>query len=494
MLKLNYNKLNDNKLNYNKLGFKCGLEIHGQLDTGKLFCRCPSKVKGENKDYIIKRKIIASKGETGEIDIAATYQMEKNKIFSYSGDRTLTCLVELDEEPPREVNQDAINVALQIAKLMKCSFVEDIKVMRKIVVDGSNVSGFQRTMLIGLDGEIKTSKGKIKIDTLCLEEESAQKVRSTRSEVEYSLDRLGVPLLEIATDSSIKNPEHAKECAEIIGMMIKSTGKMRRGIGTIRQDVNVSVEGHPRVEIKGFQDLKNIKFTIEKEVERQLREIENRKRTGKIILSSVRNAKSDGSTIFLRPMPGAGRMYPETDVSTISPDLENIKIPKLISDEKEEIQKLGLGEDLAKLIAKEGKANMLLEFSNKFKNIKPSFIAETILPTMKELKREGYDIKIINSKNNEILERIFSKLNQSQISKNSIITILKSVCEGKDLDKVLSENRNIDDYELEDKIKKIINQNKEGSFNVLMGIAMKELRGKADGKKISDLIKKFSSS
>mgnify|MGYP001572433986 CR=1 FL=1 len=312
--------------------------------------------------------------------------------------------------------------------------------------------------------------------------------------MEYNLDRLGIPLLEIATDSSIKDPEHAKECAEIIGMIIKSTGKMRRGIGTIRQDVNISIKGHPRVEIKGFQDLKNMPFTINKEIERQLEEIKSIKSKSsdnveKELEKTVRKAEPDGSTTFLRPMPGAARMYPETDVKKIIPDIGNIKIPELISEKKEKIEELGLGKDLAQLIAKEGKADLLIRFAERFANVKPSYIAETMLPIMKEIAREGFDTNKINE---DTLSLIFSALNEDSIAKNSVVDIIKGVCRGEQVKDLISKNKTISDKELEERIKAIINAKKGAPFNVLMGEVMKELRGKADGKKISELVKKLS--
>lgn len=229
------------EINYQKLGFKCGLEIHQQLEGKKLFCSCPTLNSDQEPDVMFERRLSAVAGETGEIDIAAKHEMQKGKKFIYEADSSDTCLVEMDEEPPHELNKQALETALKVALLLNAKIVDEIQVMRKNVVDGSDVSGFQRTALVAMDGFIETSKGKIGIPTICLEEEAAQKLEEKEGFVRYRLDRLGIPLIEIATDASIKNNEHAKEVAAYIGMVLRSVG-VKRGLGTIRQDVNVSIE------------------------------------------------------------------------------------------------------------------------------------------------------------------------------------------------------------------------------------------------------------
>ena len=474
------------KGDFQKLGFKAGLEIHQQVDSNKLFCNCPSLVRGEKKDFYIRRLIRASAGETGEVDIAARHEMEKKKIFVYTGDRNAVCLVDLDEDPPKKLNKDALYVALQVSKLLNANIVDEIQLMRKTVVDGSNVSGFQRTMLIAMNGHIETSKGKVEIQSVCLEEESAQKLESeNKNETHYNLDRLGVPLIEIATDASIKDPEHAQETAKLLGMILRSTGKVKRGIGTIRQDVNVSIKGHPRIEIKGFQEIKTMPGAIENEVNRQLNEI----KAGKKVEAHVRKANADGTTSFLRPMPGASRMYPETDVPSVVPDIKNIIIPKLISDQVEDISVFGLSKDLSESIVKSGKAEFFSKIVNEFNNIKPSFVAEILVSSGKELEKEGYDPGKI--KDNDLL-KIFGFLNKGEIGKDSIMNLIISSAEGKNIDEEKKKYEMISDKDLEKIIKEIIQKNKNVPAKALIGIVMKELRGKADGKKIVEIVNKLS--
>jgi len=257
-------------MNYEKLGFKCGIEIHQQLDTEtKLFCQCPVNLEDEAADAHVERFLSAVAGETGEKDEAAAVEAAKSKKFVYNYYKRNNCLVEIDEEPPHNMDKEALNTALTFVRMINGEAPDEIQVMRKMVVDGSNTSGFQRTAMVGLNGKINVEKGSVNIEDVELEEESAGIHERNENKAIYDLNRLGVPLIEVGTDASIKDPEHAKQVAMEIGMLLRSTGKARRGLGTIRQDVNVSIREGSRVEIKGFQDVKNINLLIEKEVERQ---------------------------------------------------------------------------------------------------------------------------------------------------------------------------------------------------------------------------------
>ncbi|WEL23233.1 Glu-tRNA(Gln) amidotransferase subunit GatE [Candidatus Nanohalovita haloferacivicina] len=258
------------EINYEELGFKCGIEIHQQLATEtKLFCDCPVDLQDEAADHRVHRYLRAVAGETGEKDEAAEVAAEQSKKYIYKYYNRNNCLVELDEEPPHSIDEEALNTALTFARMVNAEIPDEIQVMRKMVVDGSNTSGFQRTAMIGLEGELETDTGTVNIDDIELEEESAGIHERDENKALYDLNRLGVPLVEVGTDASIENPEHAREVAKKIGMLLRSTGKARRGIGTIRQDVNVSIEDGSRVEIKGFQDVENIDKVIENEVKRQ---------------------------------------------------------------------------------------------------------------------------------------------------------------------------------------------------------------------------------
>lgn len=260
---------------YRSLGLICGIEIHQQLDTRcKLFCGCPTTLQDvANSNLQFFRYLRPARSELGEIDRAALEETLVARRFIYYSYDT-TCLVEADEEPPSIINPEALEIALIIGRLLGMRIVDEIHTMRKTVIDGSNTSGFQRTAFIASDGSIETPSGRVGIGILCLEEEAARIVEDRGDELVFSLDRLGIPLVEIGTAPDIISPQHAREVASRLGMILRSTGRVKRGLGTIRQDVNVSIAGGARVEIKGVQELNLIDRIVELEVLRQVRLLE----------------------------------------------------------------------------------------------------------------------------------------------------------------------------------------------------------------------------
>lgn len=251
---------------------RCGLEIHQMLDTReKLFCSCPTEIIKDPGDLTVWRKLRVAKSEIGEIDPAALFEYEKGLSFTYEGYSSSTCLVELDEEPPHELNREALELTLKFALMVGAHVVDELHVMRKIVIDGSNTTGFQRTVLVALGGEIRVGDKTIPLQTICLEEDAARKISEDKEKrvVTYRLDRLGVPLIEVATAPVITSPEEARDVALRIGLLLRSLGRVKRGLGTIRQDLNVSVEGGAKVEIKGVQYLDLIPKVVQYEALRQ---------------------------------------------------------------------------------------------------------------------------------------------------------------------------------------------------------------------------------
>ncbi len=602
-------------MNYEKLGLIAGLEIHQQLEGNKLFCNCPTLIREDKPNFEIKRYLRASAGETGEIDIAAKHENKKEKYFVYQGYHDTNCLVELDEEPPHDINKNALNVAIQCSLILKANISEFIQVMRKTVIDGSNTSGFQRTSLVARDGKMQIGNKIIGIDTICIEEDSCKIINKGENSTNYNLDRLGIPLVEIATKPDIRTPEEAKISAEKLGMILRSTNKVKRGLGTIRQDVNVSIKEGARVEIKGAQDLKTIPLLVENEVKRQANLIEIKKKVKKIndlkisnltktfentnckfikkaisnneniigfklnnfsgllgielmpnhrlgtelagyakvfgfggiihsdeklkkyeftekeiseinkkldveekdafiliignenrinemvqlslqprikgllkgIPKEVRKANVDGTSTYMRPMPGAARMYPETDVKIEKINIKEIKLPELIENKIKRFEKI-MGKDLAILTAKSEKVSVFEKFVAKFKNVKPAFIAETMLSTPREIKRK-FNIEI-NKLTDIYFEEIFNALNNDKITKDSIQEILLDICKDKFIS--IENYKSMSDSDLEKEIKLIVNENKDIPFNALIGKVMSKLKGKADGKKIVEILKKLS--
>jgi glutamyl-tRNA(Gln) amidotransferase subunit E len=615
-------------MDYKKLGVKCGLEIHQQLDTDKLFIPTPSLIRDDNPDLIVQRKLRAVTGETGEKDAAASFEEFANKTFIYQGYYDTTCPIEFDEEPPRVMNADALAAVLQISTMLNCSLVDEVQVMRKIVVDGSNTSGFQRTALVGRHGSLKTEHGHVGIPTISLEEDSAKIVERNdeNNTITYNLSRLGIPLIEIGTDPDITSPEMAKAVAAQLGMILRSAGTVKRGLGTIRQDLNVSITGGNRVEIKGAQDLRMIPKWVDFEILRQKNLLEIRdwlkknkasidakstslshlfantrskfveqglkndhvmlgvklqhcsgilgeevqpgrrfgtelsdyaKRASGLkglihsdedpakysllgqeiesvrkelgckpddafimilgpedlvekalkavrtrfeyglsgVPKEVRKTNPDGSTTFMRPMPGAARMYPETDCVPIitEPLLKEIEIPELIDERAERYKKTyKISDDLALGLAKFD-FSLLQEESfdtlvKKYKQAEPSFIAQTLLLYPKEVKKR-YDVEFTLDHFKEV-RLLIEKVHTGEITKDAFIELLPRLIKKEKID--YTQYKPVDDSILKKKIQDIVKKNKGAPFGALMGLCMKEFRGKVDGKKISELLKEIA--
>ncbi len=603
-------------MNHKELGLKCGLEIHQQLEGKKLFCNCPTILRDDPPDFSIKRKLRAAAGEEGEVDIAARQEQRKGKTFVYRGYQDTTCLVEADCEPPHEVNKDALYTALQLCALADAEVFPVVQVMRKTIVDGSNTSGFQRTALVARNGVIDTSVEKVRITNISLEEDSCKTVSETGEEKVYSLDRLGIPLIEIGTAPDITSPEQCQETAKKIGMLLRSLSGVKRGLGTIRQDVNVSIKGGARIEIKGAQDLRQLPLLVELEVKRQQellkirdelkevkwsalnivdvtslfassasslikntlskkgkvlaiklsafagylgRELQPGKRLGtefsekakvkagvggifhsdelpkygiseteviavreklgckksdafvlvadeekksklaleaaheraqellKGVPEEVRKANADGTTTYLRPIPGAARMYPETDLPLIKPDLRNIELPEKLEEKMERYQKdLGLSLDLAEFVAKSDKVHLFGELVEKYPSIKPAFIAETLTSTPLDIKRQyQHDPDKLTEEN---FRNLFKYLAENKIHKDIVLDVLIDMVTGKfDLKRYAA----LGTEEIHKELMKIVSENQGAPFSALMGLAMKRLGGKASGKFISEQLQKI---
>ena len=256
--------------NWEELGLMMGLEIHQQLNTKhKLFCPCSTELIDDDFDDGIIRNLRPTQSELGQIDRAALQESLRDMTFKYESFNNHTCLVETDDEPPHALNREALDICITIASLLNMKMVDEFHTMRKQVIDGSNTGGFQRTGLAATDGYLDTPYGRVAIESLGLEEDAARRIDSDDEFTEFRLDRLGIPLAEITTDPSMHHPEQIKEVAYMIGQVLRSTN-VKRGIGTIRQDVNISITRGARVEIKGVQDLDLMPEIVEREVQRQL--------------------------------------------------------------------------------------------------------------------------------------------------------------------------------------------------------------------------------
>jgi glutamyl-tRNA(Gln) amidotransferase subunit E len=622
------------EINFDKIGLKVGLEIHQQLSTNKkLFCSCNPL---ESDEYTTKfsRKLRATKSELGEYDPAALFENRKSKTIIYYANPQSSCLVEQDDEPPHEIDTDAINIALIIACSLKSSIFSEIHTMRKIVVDGSNTSGFQRTMLVAQGGYLEVEGKRIGVQSVCLEEDAAKLIKDEEKERLYSLDRLGIPLVEIALEPVDGNPTEIKKIALALGRLLRTTKKVTRGIGSIRQDINISVKGGCIVEVKGVQQLDQLEKVIEYEVKRQLgliliserlknlrlekiskndifdvtehfktcdskiikkaigaganikairvknfaglfayepysgirlgRELgqivrfygiggifhsdelpnygiensdiqhlqkllESDSNDGFIIIAGenskidfaidsiikriedvtigvpaeTRGAIPSGETVFLRPRPGASRMYPETDIPSLVITDEQLKLaklntPKSWDESLIDIQgKYSLNTQLAEQIFD----SEYLELFEKIcldKRQSPNFVASILCSTITNLQRQGLNVALLKP---EDVLKSFELLANKKITKESMEIIFEVVMSGKakSVEEVVEKASitSLDESELNIILDKIIHNNsniiiRDGvrSLGPIMGIAMKELRGKAAGEQVNLLLEK----
>ena len=252
-------------------GVRVGLEIHQQLATGrKLFCSC-APVESEEHPIRFRRRLRATKSELGRYDPAALFEGTKSETIEYMANPESSCLVEQDEEPPHELDCGARRIALMVAGMLKSSVFGEMYPMRKTVVDGSNTTGFQRTMLVSQGGHYEAGPRRIGIQSICLEEDAARILEGDGTVKRYGLERLGIPLVEIATDPFEAEPGQTRENALALGRILRSTRMVRRGLGSIRQDVNVSIRGgNAVIEVKGVQQLDQLEGVVEYEAKRQL--------------------------------------------------------------------------------------------------------------------------------------------------------------------------------------------------------------------------------
>ena len=625
-------------IDYAKVGLKVGLEIHQQLNVNsKLFCSCPPELFKEEPEITFLRRLRPTQSELGQIDPAAFFEFKKGVKILYEANKASSCLVEMDEEPPHPINLDAVEVVLTASLMMNMQPVDEVHVMRKTVIDGSNTTGFQRTCIIGLDGWIKVGEKIIPMQASSLEEDAARKT-ATQDEgktIRYRIDRLGIPLIEVATAPVIYSPMEAQEVAFAIGRILRDTGKVMRGLGTIRQDLNVSLPNGALIEIKGVQELELISTVVDYEVQRQLGLIKikeelvnqgikaedlkqdfvdvanvfketkckvirkaidkNQKamavklsgfagllgrelmpnfrlgtelsdrakfwgRVGGIfhtdempnygitdeevaalrkavsagkgdavvfvadtaenvfdalkavieraqeaviqIPAETRTAKDDGTTRYMRPRPGAARMYPETDIPS-QPITEELvrKIQSNLPEPADKklarlIKQYSLNEKLGKQLV-DSEYNSLFEVTVKESGVAASTVSAFLTETLKALKREG--IQLDNVSDIQI-KSIFKAVGSGELAKEAIADVFTwlSKNEGKTVQNAVDSLglKMFTEADLTPIIDRVIESNKalvdklgKNAFGMLMGATMKEVRGKANPELVGKLLK-----
>jgi glutamyl-tRNA(Gln) amidotransferase subunit E len=626
------------EIDYEKVGLKVGLEIHQQLNTSaKLFCSCKPELFKEEPEITFLRGLRPTQSELGQVDPAAYFEFQKGVKTLYEANRATSCLVEMDEEPPHPLNPEAVETVLTVALMMKAEPVDEIHVMRKTVIDGSNTTGFQRTCVIALNGEIMVGEKTIPIQHAGLEEDAARKTGVEEGNVtRYRIDRLGIPLIEIATGPVIKSPKEAEEVAFAIGRVLRATGKVMRGLGTIRQDINISIPNGALMEIKGLQELELVPLVVEYEVQRQLslikiteelnktglkqedlkeefsdvsstfkqtkckvirkaldgnqqvlavklprfrgflkRELmpgfrlgtemadrarfwgrvggifhtdempaygitteevkelrkifkaededtvvfvsdkaENARDALKAVVERAREAlkgvpaetrapNPDGTTRYMRPRPGAARMYPETDIPPIQITEDYVRkvslhMPEFPEQKLERLIKVyKLNQKLAKQIF-DSEYGELFETIVKESNVSPTTVAAFMTETTKALKRDGVSVEKVSE---DQIRKIFKAVSSGGLTKEAIPEIVSWLSQHEDstvenaIDRIGL--RMLSSEELEKIVDSVIERNRSlieergaNAFGPLIGMVMKEVRGKANAELVSELVTK----
>jgi Glu-tRNA(Gln) amidotransferase subunit E-like FAD-binding protein len=501
--------MSEEKPDYKKLRLRAGIEIHQQLDSmHKLFCACSTQMQEKEPLMTVVRKQHPVASELGHVDTAAQFESLRNRTFLYQVFRNESCLVDLDEEPPHQLDKEALQTALEIALLFNCYIPSEINVMRKTITDGSNTGAFQRTMIIGRDGWMKYGGRKVEIRQVALEEDAAAIVGEEKDaeaatddvtaakekRVTYRLNRLGVPLVEITTGLLEDfTPEQIQEIAFMIGITCRSTEKVKRGIGTIRQDLNVSVKGGDRVEVKGVQELGMLAKVVEKEADRQLQLLKD----GGMVLNETRAANLDATTRFMRPMPGAARMYPETDVPPVVLDDKWIaslkeKLPEPWTDKLERfVKKLELPKDIALQMISSDYLALFEKVLYKHPKLNATVVANVFTSTLKDIARKKADMKKIEERH---LLSIFAELDKKKIVKEAIPDLLMNFSQnpeepiGESLKKL--NLTMLSDAELKAIVEQLVKDSPGIAKERLYGITMGRVRGRADPQEVLKVVEK----
>ena len=624
-------------IDYSKIGLKIGLELHQQLDTAeKLFCSCPPQLFREEPEITFLRRLRPTQSELGQIDPAAFFEYQKGIKILYDANKETTCLVEMDEEPPHNLNKEAVEIALIVAMILNSKPVDEIHVMRKTVIDGSNTTGFQRTCVVALNGEINVDGKKVPIQHIGLEEDAARKTGENGFLIRYRIDRLGIPDIEVATAPVLYSPKEAEKVALAIGGILRATGRVKRGLGTIRQDLNVSIPNGAIIEIKGVQELELVSKIIEFEVQRQLNllkirdKLQNRgvkqkdikeefmdvtsifdKTDCRVIHEAISNAKRvlavllpnfadllkielmpgfrlgtemanrarfwgrvggifhtdelpaygitneevrelrefvkakredavvfvadssenasdalkavaerarealrgvpdetrgpnpDGTTRYMRPRPGAARMYPETDVPPIQINKQYLntlrsRLPELPERRLERLMKeYRLNKKLAKQVLDSEYASLFEEIASE-SEVSPTTTAAVLTETMKALRRDSVEIDKIQD---EQIKELFSFVGADKAAKEAIPDILTwlSKHEGASVKAaiqslgltMLSEAeiaKIIDDLLVENK--QLIKEQGKAAFGLLMSLVMRKVRGRANAELVNKVLRR----
>jgi len=267
----------DARIDYTEVGLRVGLEVHQQLLTEqKMFCHCPAGLYTETHDGAVLRHMRPTLSELGEYDGTALMEFKTKKNIIYLLHESNVCTYEMDDSPPFLVNSQAVDIAIEQCLMLGCDIVDEVHIARKQYLDGSIPTGFQRTAIVGINGRLPFRGRELTITQVSVEEDSCREVSDRGHLVVWRADRLGMPLIETVTAPELHTPKETEEAILLIGRVCRSTGHVRVGIGASRQDVNVSVRGGRRVEIKGVPQARRARQLVHGETVRQVRLLELR--------------------------------------------------------------------------------------------------------------------------------------------------------------------------------------------------------------------------
>jgi glutamyl-tRNA(Gln) amidotransferase subunit E len=267
----------EKSIDYKEIGLRVGLEVHQQLLTEKkMFCKCPAGLYTRTHDGAVLRHMRPTLSELGEYDGTALMEFKTRKNIVYLLHESNVCTYELDDSPPFLVNPQALDIAIEQCLMMDCDIIDEVHIARKQYLDGSIPTGFQRTAIVGVNGSLPFKGRKLTVTQISIEEDSCREVLDRGHLIVWRADRLGMPLIETVTEPELTTPEEVEEAILLIGRICRSTGHVRVGIGASRQDVNISVRGGQRVEIKGVPQAWRARQVVHGEAVRQLELLELR--------------------------------------------------------------------------------------------------------------------------------------------------------------------------------------------------------------------------
>ena len=444
----------------------CGLEIHVQLNTNsKLFCSCPPN-----------------------------YQSAPNN--------TNICPVCLNQPgaKPYPPNQAALDNAIKVALMLGCEISNEvIYFMRKHYDYPDLSSGYQRTSVpVGIKGELNG----VRIHEIHVEEDPGQ-YKPDRGTVDFN--RSGIPLIEIVTEPDMKSPEEARNFLNELIRVLNYSGSAR-GEGTMRADVNISIEGGKRAEVKNVNSIRGAYKVLKFELIRQKNIL---RRGGEVQQETRAYLESQMITVPMRLKEDADdyRYIPDPDLPPLKIDpahveeiRQNMPEPAHLKTERF-VEEYGIDKKDAKVLTSE------LELADAFEEVCKEVDANVAARLMRdELKRVLHYNKIQYAESkitpSDIVELI-NLIESKQVTPEAAHKLIEQMPGN---DKTPTEIGNemdiigvVEDDAIVNAINQAIEENpnavedykngKDNAVNFLVGQVMRLTRGKANAGETNKMIK-----